>query len=244
MIRKVLKVIGFVFLGLIILLMPILFQKVNPTQIDPKIDYFDFPDSLAKKEFNLDSIKAVIGDNKGLPMGFEIVAAIAYSAYPELKEVNIDMVLTQSGAPMESNFNLKTLLGPISEREYRILLNNADKTSYDPILLRSLPFDAQVGILAHELGHVAYYDQLNTLQIAKWAIMYTLNPLFRAKHEKSTDLMPVYHGLGSQIYQYAYFVRNDPTTKPMYEKYGWLIDKFYLTDRELKEAIDNYHGSR
>ena len=117
-------------------------------------------------------------------------------------------------------------------------MNNAPNTNFDPILLRSLPFDAQVGILAHELGRVAYYHQLNTLQIAKWGINYLLNDDFRSRHERTTDLMPIYHGLGSQIYQYAWYVRNDPSCKPIYDQIGkQFVDKYYMTDREIKEAI-------
>jgi hypothetical protein len=48
----------------------------------------------------------------------------------------------------------------------------------------------------------------------------------------------VYHGLGSQIYQYAYFVRYDPSCKSFYAQGKDFMDKYYLTDRELLEAID------
>lgn len=197
------KIIFFILGSLLILIASILFQSVDPEQIKPDISVYQFPDSLSKNTYNLDSLKAIVGDTKGLPKGFEEAALIAYSAYPELKDVRIDMVLTESGVPMESNFDIKALFGSGKNRVYKILLSNASNTDLDPILLRLLPFDAHVGILAHELGHVAYYHKLNTLQIAKWGINYLINDDFRALHERTTDLMPIYHGLGSQIYQYA-----------------------------------------
>lgn len=134
---------------------------------------------------------------------------------------------------METNFNLPTLFGPRKDRQYRILLNDAHDVYFDPILLRSLPFDAQIGILAHELGHVTYYHQLNTLQIAKWGLLYVLDDRFRAAHERSTDLMPVAHGLGSQIYRYASFVRNDSSCRAFYEAHKRFMDTYYMTDKEL-----------
>jgi hypothetical protein len=45
--------------------------------------------------------------------------------------------------------------------------------------------------------------------------------------------MPVYHGLGNQIYQYAYFVRRDPSCRAFYEEGKDFMDKYYLTDTEL-----------
>ncbi|MFT4739149.1 MAG: hypothetical protein ACI8QD_000883 [Cyclobacteriaceae bacterium] len=238
MIRKIILFL-FVVLGLALLI--VLPQRLHPVQVDPLVSDFIFPDTLSGVSYDWDSLRSLVGSNKGLPAGFEEAALLALSAYPQLYDVNVNMVLTQKGAPMESNFELSTLLKHRSKRVYEIRLNDAQESMFEPILLRSLPFDAQVGILAHELGHVAYYDQLSTLQIAKWGLLYLVSMRFRAKHEKSTDMMPVYHGLGSQIYQYAYYVRKDDTTKDMYAKWGKLfIDRFYLTDDELREAIDTY----
>lgn len=221
-----------------VLIIAVLSQGVDPVQYDSGENVFVFPDTLETRAFNLDSLQKVVGSNKGLPEGFEVAALLAYSAYPQLKDVTIDMQLIPSGAPMESNFDIPTLFGKKQDRKYIIYLNNAENTQFDEILLRSLPFDAQVGILAHELGHVVYYDQLSTLQIGKWGIMYLLSDEFRAKHERSTDLMPVYHGLGSQIYQYAYYVRHDPSVKELFENFGAeFIDKFYMSDKELEEAV-------
>jgi hypothetical protein len=235
------KLVGKIFLailGLIVLLVAIiLLQQVDPEQKKPTVTVDSFADTLANHTYDLDSLKAIIGNNKGLPKGFEIAAAIAYSAYPELKDVNIDMILTQGGAPMESTVEIGSLFGPRSGRRYQILLNDAHNTFFDPILLRALPFDAQVGILAHELGHVVYYHELNVFAFAKWGLEYLRDDEFHASHERSTDLMPVYHGLGSQIYQYAYFVRYDPSCTSFYEKEKDFMDQYYMTDKELLAAI-------
>ena len=215
----------------------VLLQKVDPAQKIPDFEPYTFADTLANRDYNLDSLKAIIGKNKGLPEGFEVAAAIAYSAYPQLKDVNIDMVLTQKGAPMESTPVVPSLFGLKKNRQYLILLNDARNSFFDPILLRSLPFDAQVGILAHELGHVVYYHNLNLLQFGKWGLKYMKDDQFRATHERTTDLMPVYHGLGSQIYQYAWYVRNDPSCKELFAIEQDFMDKYYMTDKELWEVI-------
>lgn len=212
-------------------------QRVDPKQKKPVGPVFSFEDTLADRTYDLDSLKAIIGSNKGLPEGFEVAAAIAYSAYPELKDVTIEMILTDGGAPMESSIDFWSLFGKRKNRRYRILLNDAKDSYFDPILLRSLPFDAQVGILAHELGHVVYYHDLNILQFGKWGLEYLRDPAFRAAHEKTTDLMPLYHGLGSQIYQYAWYVRKHPSCIEFYKQGMDFIDRYYLTDEELKKEM-------
>ena len=238
MLKKILKAFGILLALLVLLVATVWFQQVDPVQYDQVEKPYLFPDTLAGRYFDRDSLEAVVGPNKGLPEGFEIQALLAYSAYPELKGVKIDMVLTQEGAPMESNFNFKSLFGAGRNRHYRILLNNASNTPYDEILLKALPFDAQVGILAHELGHVAYYHRHNTLQIAKWGLSYLFYDDFHVAHEQSTDLMPVYHGMGSQIWQYAYYVRYDDCCKATYAQFGsQFMDKYYLSDKAIKKAM-------
>lgn len=238
MLKKFFKGLGIILLLLLILVALVWFQKVDPVQYDLVEHPHLFPDTLAGRAFNRDSLEAVVGPNKGLPEGFEIQALLAYAAYPELRNVKIDMILTQEGAPMESNFDIKTLFGSGKNRQYRVLLNNASNTPYDEILLRNLPFDAQVGILAHELGHVAYYHRHNTLQIGKWGLSYLLKDDFHAAHEQSTDLMVVYHGMGSQIWQYAHYVRYDDCCRNMYEQFGnEFMDKYYLSDKAIKAAM-------
>lgn len=238
MIKKVI----FGFLAAIsLLIFLILIQSVDPVQYDPQEAVFTFPDSLVNYSFDVDSLRKIVDDNKGVPEGYEVAALLAYAAYPQLKDVAIDMQLINSGAPMESNFDIPTLFGRKKNRKYIIYLNDAPNTPFNEILLRSLPFDSQVGILAHELGHVAYYHELSTLQIAKWGIMYLVSEDFRAKHEQTTDLMPVYQGLGNQIYQYAWYVRYDSCCSALYEQYGDIfMDKFYLSDKQLDAAIRNH----
>ena len=232
--RIVLTIVG----GAIFLIAVVVLQNVDPVlpkEIMPSP--FAFEDTLANHSYDLDSLKRLIGNNKGLPPGFEIAGALAYSAYPELKDVAIDMVLINGGAPMESRPEIHTLFGPRKYRRYVVLLNNEQPSYFEPILLRSLPFDAQVGILAHELGHIVYYQQLNALQLGKWGLSYLRNDDFRARHERFTDLMPVYHGLGSQIYQYAYFVRRDSTCAAFYEEGKDFMDRYYMTDQELVDEL-------
>lgn len=239
MLKLFLKVFLALAAMILLFVIAVLMQQVDPAQQPPEFTPYAFPDTLENNHYNLDSLKGIIGSNKGLPGGFELAAAIAYSAYPELKDVRIDMILTDYGPPMMADIDVWSLFGRASNRLYLIKLNDARGISYDPILLRSLPFDAQVGILAHELGHVAYYHKLTAFEIAKWGWCYLKSDEFHATHERTTDLMPIYYGLGSQIYQYAYYVRNDPSCEELYKQEQRFIDKYYMTDKELWEVMNH-----
>ena len=244
MIKNLIKLLLKLFI-IIILIIKCLFviiwiQHVDPAQQPPHVRSHVFADTLALKPYNLDSLLKIIGPSHGLPDGFEVAAAIAYTAYPELNAVNIDMILTDSGPPMMADVEIWSLLGFRKNRRYTVKINNAGKTFFEPILLRSLPFDPQIGILAHELGHIAYYHKLNTFQFAKWGLCYLRSDEFHAIHERTTDLMPVYHGLGSQIYQYAHFVRRDPSCRDFYQREKYFMDKYYMTDTELLRVLKSY----
>ena len=225
--------------GIVLVAILVLIQKVDPAQEPPEYEPYQYPDTLANADYDLDSLLSIIGDNKGLPPGYEIAAAIAYTAYPELREMNIDMVFTDYGPPMMADIDVWSLFGFRNNRRYIIKLND-NQGVFDPILLRALPFDAQIGILAHELGHVAYYHRLNVFEFGKWGISYLMDDAFHATHERTTDLMPVYHGLGSQIYQYAHYVRYDPSCVELYARGKGFMDKYYMTDKELLPFIENH----
>ena len=112
--KKFFLILGSTILALVLL---ILAQTVDPEQVDPKTTTFVFPKKLQPDHLSIDSLWGVVGDKKTVPEGFEKAALVAYSAYPQLKEVNIEMILTQSGAPMESNFNINiTVMKIISGR--------------------------------------------------------------------------------------------------------------------------------
>jgi hypothetical protein len=124
------KIILILFSLLLLLAVVVLLQDVDPKQKMPGISPYSFKDTLANHSYNLDSLRAIIGNNKGLPEGFEIAAAIAYSAFPQLKDVNIDMILTPEGAPMESTLEIGSLFGPRRNRHYQILLNDAEESFF------------------------------------------------------------------------------------------------------------------
>lgn len=241
--RTIRKIFKWLLITLGIFLIPVIFIMLF-VRIDPENTskfYSEFPRDqffeISKQDFYVDSLQKSFGGLKNFE-DYDAAALIALSRYPELRDIEISFEISDSGAPMESSFDLSTILNDPDKRKYIIYLLESEGSMFDPILMANLPFNAQIGILAHELGHTAYYHRLNFWQIAKWGIMYTINPGFRSKHERSTDLLPVYRGLGVQIYDYAEYVRTSPETIDLYEKGKWFIDTFYLTHDEIRAEMD------
>jgi hypothetical protein len=73
-----------ILLFILLLISIVVLQDADPQQKIPNNSPYSFNDTLINQTYNLDSLRAIIGNNKGLPKGFELAAAIAYSAYPEL----------------------------------------------------------------------------------------------------------------------------------------------------------------
>lgn len=177
------------------------------------------------------------GQNKELLPGYELQNLLALSYYPELKGVKMQFLYKKTLIPLSSRPYAAAMFSPKKDWIYRVIVSSASTESMEPILLKNLPFDAQVGILAHELGHSVHYQPYSFWQVAKFALLYAFDSNFRAVHERSTDETVVYHGLGWQLFDYAKFVRTAPSTKEHYETSKDFIDKYYLTPTEILSVM-------
>ncbi len=179
-------------------------------------------------EGKLDSLKAAFGKNKILPEGYELQALLALSHYPELRDVQIEFVLTETLIPLASRPKVFTKLSKAEKHKYEVIISTKSAAAMEDILLKSLPFNAQVGVLGHELGHTVYYLDRGFWDVLKIGINY-LFPRYRAKFEKDTDRRTIKHGLGKQLYDWAEFIRRGPE-----QEGDSFVDKYYLTPAEIK----------
>lgn len=186
----------------------------------------------------LEDYKKEFGKKKVLLPGYELQTLLALSYYPELRDVEIHFLYKKAFIPLSSRPHAPTLFGKREKWVYRVIVSSQSMESMDPILLKNLPFNAQVGILAHELGHTLHYQQFDFWQVLKFALLYAFDSNFRAIHERSTDAQVVYHSLGWQLFDYATFVRTDPSTIKHYESSKDFIDKFYLMPMEIMQVMD------
>jgi len=94
-----------------------------------------------------------------------------------------------------------------SRRTYIITLSNKTIDTLKHLLYSNLNFEEQVGIMGHELSHVADFRSKNLLQSLRNAIGH-LFPRFIDRMEYHTDMICIQHGLGKQLEAYSKHVRD------------------------------------
>lgn len=147
------------------------------------------------------------GKNKTLAKGFEWQCLLALSHYPELKEVPIEFQVKPTFIPLSSRPAPLSVLFPWVKRKYLVVISSDSEGAMDLLLLHKAPFNAQVGIIGHELGHSVYYMDKSALQLAQIAYKYEYDRDFHDIFERDTDKRAVAHGLGYQLYDWAFFDR-------------------------------------
>lgn len=178
------------------------------------------------------------GSNKTLALGFEYQCLLALSHYPELKETPIDFLVQPAFIPLSSRPNPVTVVFPWIQRRYMVVISDASVEYFEKILLKNTPFNGQVGIIGHELAHTLYYQDKSALQLAKIAYQYEYDNVFHDAFERATDKRAVAHGLGYQLYDYAFFVRIafGDTQKQIANERG----NTYLSPNELADEMEQF----
>ncbi len=146
------------------------------------------------------------GTNKTLPQGFELQTLIALSYFPELKNTRIEFrvkptySLLQTRPVAHGIFSRRT-------RHYTITISDSSYWKLEPIRLDPMNFNAQVGVLGHELSHVADFSRRSLGSLIASGIGH-LSSRYIDRFEYSTDSICIAHGLGYQLLAWSTFVRS------------------------------------
>ena len=221
--KKTFRYAGLALLFLIGLVLAI----VLTIQPDPGQDLTWYPDTQIDSTFThspisqtqLEAIRQEYGKNKDLPKEFETSILLALSHYPDLKETAIDFIVRPDDIPLASRPYFGTMLLGKKNRKYKVVISSEGiKSNFaEPILMKNLPLDARVGVVAHELGHTEYYEKHKLNYMIAFAARFFTQGKFERAHERSTDSLVVYRGLGWPAYAYAKYVRTNEQMKPQIE---------------------------
>jgi hypothetical protein len=187
----------------------------------------------------VDTLMAKYGNKKLFVEEFKEPALIALSYYPELKDVNIDFKYSDEATTMAARPSPLSLFS--SERKYLILINNS--RDFEGILLEDVPFNAQIGIIGHELAHIADYNNHNLWGIAGIYFRY-LDIQRRALFEKEIDKATIERGLGWQLYDWATYsiLANNGSS----DDYRVFKEETYMHPERIEQVISyisKYEGS-
>lgn len=199
---------------------------VSAAELHPPIPLYKKIDTQAQ----LDSLQNLYGHFKKIPPQFEAPILLALSHYPQLKHIPIHFTLHPKGpTPHRSQPYLKGLLLPWVQRTYFVNINEQVSQKRQPTLLKNLSFNAQVGLLGHELAHTIDYMDNSAWQIVVEAIWYALTS-FKQTFEHRADSIAIAHGLGYQLQAWSEEVH------PIFTADG--RGHLYLSPEEVKAAIE------
>lgn len=203
----------------------------------PKNHAFEALPSIVISDSELPDLFEKYSANKLLPVGYEKEAIIALAHFPELIHEEIEFLIEPALFPLASRPAGLSLIFPWITRKYYIIISNRTFPSLRPILFFAMPFEARIGVLGHELAHIAYYRERSGLQILRDGICY-LFPEFRQNFEKETDLRTIRHGLGEQLYAWSIFLQSSIEKYPEIKATRFVFEERYLKPQEI-EAIIN-----
>jgi hypothetical protein len=131
----------------------------------------------------------------------------ALSYYPELKNVRVKFVIKKQYSTLTTRPSAVSILMPKGHREYVITISNKTITALTPLLFQNLPADAQVGVIGHELAHVADFANDSFVESIKKAAGH-LSAKYLDKMEFNTDKICIEHGMGTYLEQWSSYIRN------------------------------------
>jgi len=174
---------------------------------------FTFPQQPVKlftstsfTEAEYDQFQQTFGQHKTIPLQFRRQILIALSYYPGLKNISVDFRTRHARTPLKTVPAVVSIFKKSQARKYIITISDSTMGMLTPILLKNLNFNAQVGVLGHELSHVADFDNKNTLGLLATGIKH-LSSKWIDRFEYRTDSICIAHGLGYQLLDWSMSVR-------------------------------------
>ena len=144
--------------------------------------------------------------NKEIPPSLKSQALIALSFYPELKKTKIIFRFNKGNTPLTSRPKVWSTLKKAKNRTYIITISEKSNEKLSPILFFNLPYNAQIGVLGHELSHILDYNTKSTGQILG-VLFDRISAKKINRSELKTDRICIDHGLGHQLYAWSTYVR-------------------------------------
>ncbi len=194
---------SFILVGLLLLM------KISEAQNPSPVKHFERSDFSAADSIHLLN---TYGKNKVLIPRFALQSLIALSYFPELKNTYIRFILMPAHSPLCTRPVFPSVLREGDKRYFTITISDSTMWKLEPITLQHMDFNAQVGVLGHELSHVSDFSRRSLLNLAGTGIGH-LSSKYIDKFEYRTDSICIAHGLGYQLLSWSIFVRETLNTK-------------------------------
>jgi hypothetical protein len=180
---------------------------------------------------HFDSLLLNYGSKKKFVEEFALPALMALSYYPELKNVPITFQFHDIKTTMEVRPEYLSVFKS-QNRKYIIFIDN-DTHGNEGILLGDVSFNAQIGVIGHELAHIMDFEHRSIKSIFGLGLDYiTLRN--HARYERSIDTYAIKRGLGWQILEFADFIENQSKATEEYKRFKKIN---YLSTTDIENEI-------
>ena len=197
-------------------------QRIKFMPVKKNLTPEDLPDPL---------IQAKLLQNKKFPEKYRLQILLALLPFPELINVRIRFEERKQWFPLASRPNWKRMFLPKNQWEYLILFSTKSTYFSESLLFSQIPFNAQIGILGHELCHTIYFLDKKMMGVFSTGLKYLFSD-YRIKFEKETDREAIHRGLGWQLLEFANYCR-----KHSNHRINKWLDNYYLPPSEIEKFI-------
>ena len=183
------------------------------------------------KSNRLDSLHQVVKDYVTFVNLYnaQIISALQY--FPSLQHVHIRFKYARIPTTMQCLPTVWSVIFKPSQRSYTIKINNNKK--FSGVLLQDVPFNAQIGVIGHELSHVLDFESRRKSGLLFRSIEY-LSGKGKRKFEQSIDSLTIVQGLGWQLYDWEDFVLNQSKASMKYKEFK---RRTYLSPEKIKALM-------
>lgn len=181
-----------------------------------------YKDSVSNYNIDTSKFKSVV-----ITKHYQLPINIALSNYPELIEAKITFRVKRKITPLSARPTIWCLFQKKENRKYIITISEKSIIKFNPILLKNLSLNSQIGVLAHELSHISEYHANKKSFFIK-LVFKQFNKKQMDSFEFNTDKRCIAHGFGYQLLSWSKEVRQklnievwggSGNTKPQRERY-------------------------
>ncbi|MEO6452838.1 MAG: hypothetical protein ABIN97_02135 [Ginsengibacter sp.] len=201
---------------------------------------FFTPGMYSQDEYN--TLKQRVGKNKKIPAEYEKQILIALSYFPELGDIKIEFRFKHTNTSFSTRPTLLSVLKSSNRRKYIVTISDSSQAILVPLQLKNLSYNAQIGVLGHELTHAADFTHKNFFGLLRVAFG-NLSNKYLNRFERYTDSLCIVHGLGYQLLAWSSFIRTtmhrDNWTGSVNIDKGPMLHEKYMNPSTIKKQIEN-----
>ncbi len=197
------------------------------------------PQKVITSSFIDEHFDPAMSKKKKIDSTFEMQIRAALLFYPELNNTKIKFRVKKTVVPLQARPRIWAIFQRPKNRQYLVTISNKSSGRLEPILLKNLSFNAQIGVLGHELSHVADFQQRKGLYFVKLLAMH-LSIRSMDTFENNTDRRCIAHGLGYQLLAWSVEVRKNLNIEQWggTNSSGTLARERYMSPESIKKIID------